>query len=113
MMMIAIAFLFCLVLCRLALAANKRLRGEDRLPMQWWFNGDVTWSAPRALALAFVPALATGVFFGLILLSLNERPRADQEGEVLPIFIGIGIVLLGIQLLHLWLIKKTLRRNIR
>jgi len=111
MIMIGIAFLFSSVLCSLALKANARLRGERRLLMQWWFTGDVTWSAPRALALAFVPALAACVFLSLILLSLNVRPRTGQEGEVLPTFIGIGIVFLGIQLLHLWLIGRTLRRN--
>ena len=47
MIMVVTAILFSFALCSLALWANTRFRGEDRLPMQWWFDGEVTWSAPR------------------------------------------------------------------
>lgn len=111
MTMIVVAALFSLVLGAVALRANARLRGEGRLPMQWWLNGEVTWSAPRAVALAFVPALALSVFVGVIVLNLTLRPRPGQEGLVLPTFIVMGVLLLAIQHLHLWLIEKTLRRD--
>jgi hypothetical protein len=105
------AVLFILVSCGIALRANTRLRGEDRLPMQWWIDGQVTWSAPRTVALAFVPALVLAVLVSLIVLLLNLRPRPGQEGLELPALIGLGIIFLAIQLLHVWLIEKTLRRN--
>ena len=111
MPIIITAVFFILALCGLALHANMRLRNEDRLPMQWLLTGEVTWSSPRLIALALIPALAILVFVSLIALSLNVRPRPGQEGLVLPIFIGIGIMFIAIQLLHLWLIEKTLRRN--
>ena len=101
-------FLFGILLVQ-AGRANARFRVEDRLPMQWWINGDVTWWAPRFVALAFIPALAIPVFASLIFLP----PRPGQEGLVFPALIGIGATFIGIQILHVWLIAKTLGRNVR
>ncbi|WP_019832424.1 hypothetical protein [Sphingomonas sp. PR090111-T3T-6A] len=111
MAMVGIAILFSLVLCGFALLANARLKGVNRIPMQWWFNGEATWSAPRPVALAFFPVMAACAFIVLIFLAENVRPKVGQEGMVLPTFIGIGLMFLGLQLLHLWLVQKTLRRN--
>jgi hypothetical protein len=102
---------FGLILSGLALQANTRLRSEVRLPMQWWLDGEVTWSAPRHIALAFIPALALVTFASLIFISFSIQPRPGQEGMVLPAFGGIGILFVAVQLLHLWLIHKTLHRN--
>jgi sterol desaturase/sphingolipid hydroxylase (fatty acid hydroxylase superfamily) len=109
--MFGIAFFFGLLLCGLAIRANSRFRHADRLPMQWWLTGDVTWSAPRVLALAFVPALAIGVLVINAALAVNLQPRPGQGGMVLPGLIGTGILFTGIQLLHFWLIRKTLCRD--
>lgn len=111
MSLVITAALFSLALFGLAWRANGRFRREDRLPMQWWLNGEVTWSAPRAIALAFIPALAFFVFASLIVLSRNVAPRPGQEGMVLPTLIGLGATFVFIQILHFWLIEKTLRRN--
>ncbi|TXM67598.1 hypothetical protein FV222_20140 [Methylobacterium sp. WL103] len=46
------------VLSALSLWANGPFSALDRLPMQWSLSGEVNWSAPRPLALAFVPVLA-------------------------------------------------------
>ena len=108
---VGIAFFFGLILCGLSFRANSRFRDEDRLPMQWWLTGEVTWSAPRVVALAFVPALAIIVLTLNAGLALNLRPRPGQEGMVLPAFIGTGILFIAIQLFHFWMIEKTLRRN--
>lgn len=113
MTMIVTAVLFSLALAVLAQRANTRLRSEDRLPMQWSLGGDVTWSAPRAVALAVIPALAILVFVYLIVLSRTVPSRPGQEGMVLPTLIGIGLVFVAIQLLHFWLIGKTLSRGSR
>ena len=107
----AIAGFFILILCRLALRANARFRREERLPMQWWLNGDVTWSAPRPLALAFIPALGTCVLLIFAAASLHVPPRAGQEHLVIPAFLGLGAMFVAVQLLHIWLIRVTLRRN--
>jgi hypothetical protein len=107
MTLVIVALLFFLALCVLARWANARFRHEDRLPMQWWLNGDVTWSAPRPLALAFIPALALPVFASVALLP----PRPGQESIVLPVLVATGATFVAIQLLHVWLIEKTIRRN--
>ncbi|WP_126174541.1 hypothetical protein [Altericroceibacterium xinjiangense] len=111
MTQIVTAVFFSLILAGIALRANARLRHEKRLPMQWWLTGDVTWSAPRLIGLAFIPVLAFLTFAILIILSFNVQPRPGQEGVVLPAFIGLGITFVAIQVLHLWLAQKTLRRN--
>ena len=101
--------LYFVVLCGLACWANGRLRDQDRLPMQWWINGDVTWSAPRPVALGFMPALALAVFASLVFLPA----RPGQEGIVLPMTVAAGAVFIAVQLLHLWLIEKTIGKSVR
>jgi hypothetical protein len=107
MTIIIAAVLFSVALGVLALRANTRFRREDRLPMQWWINGDVTWSAPRPIALGFMPALALPMFAILVFLP----PRPGQEEVVLPATIATGATLIAVQFLHFWLIEKTLQRN--
>jgi hypothetical protein len=111
MMILSIAFVFGLTLCGLGFRANEVFRNEQRLPMQWWLNGQVTWSAPRALALAFVPILAVSVLTMYVYFALSIVPRSGQKNLMLPTLIFIGVMFVAIQLLHLWLIRKTLRRN--
>lgn len=111
MVMLGIAVVFGLALCLLAYKANARFRSETRLPMQWGLTGEVTWSAPRRLALAFMPALGIGVLAFFVIISATLKPRAGQEDAVLPTLIGLGVILIAVQLLHFWLIARTLRRN--
>lgn len=108
-----IAILFCATSFGIAVWANTRLRSEERLPMQWLISGEVTWSAPRPIALAFMPALASAVFAGLAVLSRYARPRPGQEHMIIPTAIAVGIIFLAVQLFHLWLIEKTVRRDDR
>jgi hypothetical protein len=109
--MLSAAFLFILAHTGLALWANNRFQHEERLPMSWWVTGEVTWSAPRLLALAFHPALAVVTFATLALLATKVPPRVGQEDMVLPAFVGLGMTLVAAQAFHLWLIAKTLSRN--
>ncbi|MES2451209.1 MAG: hypothetical protein V4610_11645 [Pseudomonadota bacterium] len=111
MVILGVAVVFGIVFAGLAFRANARFRDEKRLPMQWWLTGEVTWSAPRVFALAFIPALAICVFAACVALNLNVPSRAGQEGMVLPTLIGMGALFVACQFLHLWLIDKTLRRN--
>ena len=107
---LGVAVIFGLILCALAYQANARFRNENRLPMQWWLTGEVTWSAPRYLALAFIPALAIGALSIFVVISFTLKPRVGQEAIVLPSLIGLGLTFIAIQLAHFWLIAKTLRR---
>lgn len=113
MIMAILGGIFAVVLCGIARRANARFRDRDRLPMQWRLNGEVTWSAPRAVALGFIPALALSVIVSLAVLSATIPPRPGQGDLVLPTFAGIGVMFVAIQLLHLKLVAATLRRNDR
>jgi hypothetical protein len=106
-----IGMIFFVWLCGVARRANARLQGEDRLPMQWLLPDQVIWSAPRPIALALVPALALVSFAGLAVLSLYTQPRPGQEGMVIPSMIAIGLVFVGVQLFHLRMIERTVRRT--
>jgi len=109
--MLSAAFVFILTHTGLALWANHRFQDEERLPMSWWLTGEVTWSAPRPLALAFMPALAVATFVTLALLATKVPPRAGQEDMVLPVFVGLGTMFVAVQVFQLWLITKTRSRN--
>lgn len=106
-----IGLFFVLAMCGVALRANKRLRTEGRLPMQWLLPDEVVRSAPRPFALALLPALALMIFAGLSVLFLYVRPRPGQEGMLIPSLFAIGLALLASQLFHLWMVERTLRRN--
>ena len=41
--------------------------------------------------------------------SITLTPRPGQEGMLIPSLIFIGGIFLAVQILHLWLIAKTLR----
>jgi formate-dependent nitrite reductase membrane component NrfD len=111
MMIVVGALLFGLTLFGLAFRANIYFRDEDSLPMQWWIDGQVTWSAPRAVALALIPISAIAVLAAYVYLALNVTPRPGQESLVLPILILLGVVFVAIQVLHIRLIQKTLSRT--
>ncbi|WP_448501415.1 hypothetical protein [Sphingomonas sp.] len=113
MTILGIAIIFIMAVCALAFRANKRFAMERRLPMQWWLTGEVTWSAPRRLALSFIPILATIVLTIFVIMSFTQQPRSGQEHFVLPSFIGLGATFVSIQLFHFWLIDRTLRRDSR
>lgn len=83
----------------LSFAANRRLAGHSRLPMQWSWRGEVTWTAPRPLALAFTPILAT-VALGWALVDGGHRPDAGWP------LIWIAGAFLCAHLLHLALMLR-------
>lgn len=109
--MLVVSAVFVVILAVLAYRANRRFRSESRLPMQWGITGAVNWSAPRSVALAFLPILGTGVLGFQVLMALNVPARAGQKALVFPVLVGTGVTLVAVQLLHFWLIERTLRRN--
>ena len=115
MAVIIVAALFALALIGLSIAANARFRAEPRLPMQWSLlrsvplSRSVNWSAPRALALSFIPVLGCGVLAFFAVCAATLQPRPAQDWMVMPALIGAGSLLVAIHLLHLWLINRTLR----
>jgi hypothetical protein len=109
--MLVVSAVFVVILTALAYRANTRFRSESRLPMQWGITGAVNWSASRSVALAFIPMLAIGALGFQIFMAMNVPARTGQEGLVFPVLVGTGVTLVAVQLLHLWLIERTLRRN--
>lgn len=99
------------LLTAMSFRANRRFKGERRLPMQWLLDGSVTWSAPRPFALAFTPVLAAVCLTAVVVLAIFRDPRAGQEHLVLPVLILVALVLLGVHAFHLWLIQRTLQRQ--
>ncbi|MEN7536170.1 hypothetical protein [Aurantiacibacter flavus] len=99
------------VLAIMARRGNARFREYTRLPMQWGFRGQVNWTAPRAVALSFIPVLAGAVLTSAFVGSLTFAPRKGQEDAVLPAFLILGGMFVGIFALHLRLIAWSLRRN--
>lgn len=103
------AIAFVLVMLGVAVRADRRLPPADRLPMQWSLGGGVNWTAPRGLALAFIPALGTGVLALLVLSLIVLGPRPGQEGLAYPVLLFMGCLFLAIQGLHIGLAARTLR----
>ena len=67
----------------MSVRANARFARDDRLPMQWWITGEVTWTAPRVVALAFTPALAFLALSAIAVASACYPSRAVADGEAL------------------------------
>lgn len=105
----AVSIAFVVVICILAYRANARFRSAPRLPMQWGLTGKVNWSAPRPVALAFMPVLATALLGFVTIMAMTVPPRSGQEHLVLPVSLVMGAALVGVQLFHFWLIDRTLR----
>lgn len=106
---IAAAIVTILVMIRLSIGANTRLREFDRLPMQWSLTGKVNWSAPRAWALGFYPALAGILVLAVVALSHLASPRLGQEEEANYAPLVMATLVLAIQCCHLWIIERTVR----
>lgn len=109
MIEILIVIATAVVLTTLSRRANRRLRDHAQLPMQWSLNGEVNWTAPRAIALGFFPALAIAVMSAAAASSLLLTPRPGQEGLEIPILLLVGACFVAIHLLYLALLERTLR----
>ncbi len=108
MLLPIIAFFFGLAGTAIAIRANTALRHEDRVPMQWSVTGQVNWTSPRPVGLAFSPVTTIVVLVVICLKSLGPT-RPGQEHLVVPAMLISGAVLTAVQLLHLWLVFRTLK----
>ncbi|MDP3340170.1 hypothetical protein [Frigidibacter sp.] len=94
----AISLAALVLIATISLAANRRFQHLTRLPMQWGLTGQVTWTAPRRLALAFVPPIAV-----IVLLA------ALRAGAPPPLTALMALALIASHLAHLWLVRRTAR----
>lgn len=99
------------ILAGCSLWAAARYRAFSRLPMQWSFSGRVTWSAPRGIALAFTPVLATLVVGGAAFLLAARPPRADGAHAGLGALAFVAACFVAAHVFHLWLIERTVTRR--
>ena len=72
----------------------------EQLPMQWTFSGTVTWTAPRNLALGFIPFTST------LVLATTALARRGGGGNTLTVE---AVLLTAVQILHLSLMWRTVR----
>jgi len=105
-----VAVLGLAVMIEMSRRADRRFRGEQRLPMQWLLDGTVIWTAPRRVALAFTPVLAAFVLAATVAMTLLLKPRPGQEGLEVPVVAGMALVFIGAHALHLWLIVRFARK---
>jgi hypothetical protein len=104
-----VALITIALLTAMSLRANLRFKTERRLPMQWWLNGSVTWTAPRHVALAFTPVLAAVCLAAIVALTTFREPRAGQEHLAIPANIVTALAFLGVHAFHLWLVQRTVQ----
>lgn len=73
------------------------------LPMQWGFDGEPTWSAPRDLAVWLIPLIGVVV---MIWSGAGRRASIAADPEnVWPLYMT-GAVLIAIHAVHLWFAVK-------
>lgn len=109
MVVLFIVFAFGLGMIGLAARANAHFRQESTLPMQWSLSGTVNWSAPRLVALSPIPALGIICLTVVGIRGMNQHP--GPAGPI-PSLVIFGIILVAVDVLHLWLAEKTVRRNV-
>ncbi len=106
-----IALIAMIVLVVMSRRANRRFAQESRLPMQWSLAGSVNWTAPRALALAFMPLLGAIILTATTVATITMTPRPGQEGLEASVIIVMSIGLVAMHALHIRLIRRTLRSS--
>ncbi|WP_298678596.1 hypothetical protein [uncultured Lentibacter sp.] len=85
------------IMCALAWRTNRHYRAQSRLPMQFDLFGNAGLYAPRALALAFMPALAAIILLPFLLLA----------PDALGLIIACACLLSGQAFYH-WLLARSL-----
>ncbi|MBN9318831.1 MAG: hypothetical protein BGN86_13275 [Caulobacterales bacterium 68-7] len=110
MLEVLIAAVFIALLIAASVWANRRFADQASLPMQWGISGQVNWTAPRRVALAFTPVLG-GVIIGgtaaLLIAGVPTHPGQEHMGA--QVLAMQGMAFLAGHTLHLWLISRTVR----
>jgi uncharacterized membrane protein len=98
--MLSVPFLVAMVI--VAIYAYRRVApGTDAIPMHWSLNGKVTWTAPRPIAFAFIPALAAAV---MVLLAASGHADTRQG-------VFLAGAFLACELLHIALTQRWFTRR--
>lgn len=108
-----IAMVAIIALISMSRRAHRRFEQLARLPLQWSFDGQINWTAPRAWVLAFTPALGGIVLLLIAVLTMISTPRQGQEGYELPVVLLVATTFTAIHGLHLWLVGKFAEQSDR
>lgn len=100
--MYVIGFSAFIISSVIAVIANYRLRHMQKLPMQWGLSGQVNWTAPRAIGLAFFPVL-----YALIAAFIIFAGISGDAAITIRSLLIFSTIMIGTQLLHLLMITKT------
>lgn len=111
MAQILIAAVATLLLIGISVRADAMFRDKERLPRQWAWSGEVIGTAPRRIALAFLPAIAMATIWGAVILSLTVQPRAGQEGFVLPNLAVLAFGFVAAHYFYVRLVKRHFQRR--
>lgn len=103
--------IFTALMVLVAYLAHVYLPEAKRVPMQWSLRGQVNWSAPRAIGLAFYPVLGFAFMFAYIMLMKYVGPRQGQENLVVPIMVFSGCILVIIQVISAIMAFRSLRNE--
>ncbi|MCW1431615.1 hypothetical protein [Novosphingobium sp. JCM 18896] len=87
--------------------ADRRFQHMDRLPMQWSLGGEVTWTAPRRIALSVIPGVAICILLAAVLSTAFLKPHPGQEGLEVPVVLILALSMIGVHALHIWLVGKV------
>ena len=95
MISLILASITLLVMIIASIAAYKKVPKDAQFPMQTGLNGEVSWRAPKIIAVSFFPAL-TVLIFALFFVILPPNSTAISP-LILPTLIGTNaVILLGI-----------------
>lgn len=111
MLPILVTVLASITLMLRARRANTLFKKEERLPMQWSGQGEVSWTTPRVAALAAMPVLGTLILCVASLSFIFVEPRSGQENMVIPAMLVLALVPIGIQHLHITMMARYLDRT--
>lgn len=107
---VIVAVMFATIQIFVAIQANRRFHDQPSLPMQWGLDGRVNWSAPRVVAIWFIPALGCAALALFVGLTLTTSANPGQEGLDVPTLLKAGTIIVAVQALHLVLVARSLGR---
>lgn len=87
--------------------ADSRFRHHAKLPMQWGFNKQPNWYAPRQVALVLTPILSGIGFLSVAVIAVTlPGPLNGTTNHVVDLLVGLGGVGLAIYAGYLWLVAR-------
>jgi|GEM_PF-1626734 len=98
----------CVVLCfAAAILADRRYVRFEKLPGLFGITGEVLRLDPRRFTLYLYPVLAGGIL--ALALVLPVAFGLPTHGNLVGVFVGLGLAFVCSMALHLWMIERWAR----